>query len=99
MLTKESIQAEAIASLDKDKRLILQWATGVGKGYTAVRAIQQLKPSSVLIVVAETAHKKNWAEEFESAGGVDVFTTSITVECYSSLKNYEGTSWDLIIFD
>ena len=99
MLTKENIQAEAISTLEKDKRLILQWATGVGKGYTAVRAIQQLKPSSVLIVVAETAHKKNWAEEFKLAGGVDKLDTSITVECYASLKNYENTYWDLIIFD
>ena len=68
MLTKESIQADAIELLYKEKRVILNWATGVGKGYTAVKAIQRIKPDSTLIVVAETAHKKNWEEEFIKAG-------------------------------
>lgn len=99
MLTKSTIQSKAIEALTNDKRVVLQWATGVGKGYTAVKAIQQLKPAKVLIVVAETAHKKNWIDEFAKAGGVDEWATSITIECYASLKNYRDTSWDLIVFD
>lgn len=99
MLTKSTIQSKAIDALTNDKRVVLQWATGVGKGYTAVKAIQQLKPAKILIVVAETAHKKNWIDEFAKAGGVDEWTTSITIECYASLKNYRDTSWDLIVFD
>lgn len=85
--------------LAERKRVALQWATGVGKGYTAVRAIQQLKPKKTLIVVAETAHKKNWADEINKAGGLDEFDMDVTMECYASLKNYKDTSWDLIIFD
>ena len=98
MLTKESIQADAIELLYKEKRVILNWATGVGKGYTAVKAIQRIKPDSTLIVVAETAHKKNWEEEFIKAGE-DYKKCNVLIECYASLKNYKHSYFDLIIFD
>lgn len=98
MLTKESIQADAIELLYKEKRVILNWATGVGKGYTAVKAIQRIKPDSTLIVVAETAHKKNWEEEFIKAGE-DYKKCNVLIECYASLKNYKYSYFDLIIFD
>ena len=98
MLTKESIQENAIELLYKEKRVILNWATGVGKGYTAVKAIQRIKPDSTLIVVAETAHKKNWEEEFIKAGE-DYKKCNVLIECYASLKNYKDSYFDLIIFD
>ena len=89
----------AVKSLVENKRVALQWATGVGKGYTAVKAIKEIKPTNVLIVVAETAHKKNWADEIEKAGGVDFTVTQITIECYASLKKYSKTSGDMVILD
>ena len=98
MLTKESIQENAIELLYKEKRVILNWATGVGKGYTAVKAIQKIKPDSTLIVVAETAHKKNWEEEFIKAGE-DYKKCNVLIECYASLKHYKHSYFDLIIFD
>lgn len=99
MLNKTTLQEMAVKSLVENKRVALQWATGVGKGYTAVKAIKEIKPTNVLIVVAETAHKKNWAEEIEKAGGVDFTVTQITIECYASLKKYSKTSWDMVILD
>lgn len=99
MTDKSYLQEQVIKEIAEHKRIALQWATGVGKGYTAVRIIKELKPSKVLIVVAETAHKQNWIEEIFKAGGVDSIFTQITIECYASLKNYRGTHWDLVILD
>jgi superfamily II DNA or RNA helicase len=98
MLTKDILQKQALDALVESKRVILQWATGVGKGYTSVRAIERLAPKRTLIVVAESAHKDNWRKEFEKAG-LEELIKFITIECYASLKNYKDTSWDLIIFD
>ena len=50
----------------------------------------------VLLIVAETAHKDNWAEEFKRW---KYKPKNTTVECYASLKKYNDTSWDVIIFD
>ena len=66
--------------------------------YTAIKAIQRIKPDSTLIVVAETAHKKNWEEEFIKAGE-DYKKCNVLIECYASLKNYKHSYFDLIIFD
>lgn len=97
-MTKEELQENAICSLINDKRLILQWATSLGKGYTAVRAVSRIKPEKALLVVAETLHKDNWRKEFADFGAEYLYDR-MTVECYASLKNYRDTVWDLIIFD
>lgn len=99
MIDKTNLQDSVIKLIAENKRVALQWATGVGKGYTSVRIIKELKPTKVLIVVAETAHKNNWIEEINKAGGIDSMFTQITIECYASLKNYRDTQWDLIILD
>lgn len=98
MLTKETLQSQALDALVEKKRLVLQWATGVGKGYTSVKAVQRLKPHRTLIIVAESAHKDNWRNEFKKAN-CEYLLTNIVIECYASLKNYKDTSWNLIIFD
>lgn len=99
MIDRTNLQDSVIKLIAENKRVALQWATGVGKGYTSVRIIKELKPTKVLIVVAETAHKNNWIEEINKAGGIDSMFTQITIECYASLKNYRDTKWDLIILD
>ena len=97
-MTREDIQIRALQELKQHKRLILQWGTGVGKGYFGVYALSQLLPEKVLLLVAETAHKKNWKEEFKNQGFGELYD-KITVECYASIKKYEDTSWDMIILD
>lgn len=97
-MTQDDIQNEALETLKNDKRLVLQWATGVGKGTLAVKAVDRLRPEKTLLVVAETAHKQNWKNEFIKFKVGELFDL-ITVECYASLKNYRETEWDLIIFD
>lgn len=96
--SKEILQSKAIDALVEDKRLILQWATGVGKGYTAVKAVSKIKPKRTLIIVAESAHKDNWKNEFVKAEA-SYLLTNVVIECYASLKNYKDTYWDMIIFD
>lgn len=97
-MTRDDLQREAVETLVNDKKLILQWATGIGKSKVAIDTINRLKPKKTLLVVAETAHKDNWRKEFVKFGVEDLFN-SVTVECYASLKNYRNTAWDFIVFD
>lgn len=101
-MTRDELQREAVNKLLNNSRLILQWATGVGKSRVAIKALQELHKSKVLLVVAEIAHKKNWEREFKENLTEEEFNqlfVPVTVECYASLKNYRDTKWDLIIFD
>ncbi len=100
---RNNLQAEAVEALLKQKRLIVNWGTGVGKSRVAVQAATRLYDTGltrILLLVAETAHKANWAAEFAEMGNhsEDVFG-KMTVECYASLKKYQYTQWDLIIAD
>lgn len=95
-MDKSLIQNEAIKALKENKRIILTWATGVGKGYTAVQAIKELNPKSIIIFVTESAHKNNWKEEFIKS---NCSLENIKIECYASIKKYKNSTWDLIIFD
>lgn len=98
MINNENIE-KALNNLRAYKRVILQWPTGVGKGYFGAKAIQELKPQRCLLLVAETFHKKNWQEEFEKQGVVFDIFQEVVIECYASLKKYEGTQWEIIILD
>lgn len=92
-------QQRAIEALKTNSRVVLNWATSMGKGTTAVKFIKTLPQSSkILIVVAETAHKKNWKDEFVKFDASE-YIPCCTIICYASLHKYENTSWDLIIFD
>lgn len=92
-------QKKAIQALTTDKRLILNWATSMGKGTTAVKFIKTLSTNvTILIVVAETAHKKNWKDEFIKFDAQQ-YLPNCTIICYASLHKYKDTNWDLIIFD
>ena len=104
--TREEFQKEALQKFKEHKNLTLEWATGVGKSKVAIDIIKEVfdnerdlwtvfRPFKCLLIVAETAHKDNWEKEFAKWGLV----VDITVECYASLKNYQNTEWDLIIFD
>ena len=102
---REDLQKKAVDTLLRDKRLIVNWGTGTGKSRVAVRAVSDLLfdgRERILLLVSETAHKRNWYNEFIGALGdiigEDVYG-SLTVECYASLPKYRNTEWDLIIAD
>lgn len=99
-------QQHAIEKLFAAKRVVLQWPTGMGKSYVGVQCIKRVleeKPNArILLMVAEVTHKKNWCDEFTKHlgefEGMRVYS-GCTVECYASLKKYESTIWDMILFD
>ena len=95
-MTKEELQNKAVSLIQNNNIVALQWGTGIGKSKVAIDAIKLIKPLKVLLIVAETAHKNNWIEEFNKW---DLNYDNIIIECYASLKKYRDTKWDLIIFD
>jgi superfamily II DNA or RNA helicase len=99
-VTKESIQSEAVELISKHSRVILSWATSLGKSAAAIKMlnkiIQEKINCKVLLVVAESAHKGNWDEEFNKFG---LSKCDLTVECFASLKKYRDSKWDVVIID
>ena len=106
MKTRDEIQAKALEEIKEYKRLILSWSTGVGKSLVGIKLFDYLlksdKDARFLIVVAETAHKKNWYEEFVKHLGAAAATSlwkHVDIECYASLKKVCTNEYKAIIFD
>lgn len=106
ILTRDDLQNEALHILARDRRLILNWGTGVGKSRVAVNAIDFIlakhPESTFLLVVQETNHKLNWRNEFRDAKGEErasEILSRVVIECYASLDKYRNTGWSLIVFD
>ena len=106
MKSREQLQQEALSEVKQYKRLILSWSTGVGKSLVGINLFHDLlledRSSKFLIVVAETAHKQNWEEEFcKHLGGLlgQEVLKHVTIVCYASLKKVCDREWKAIIFD
>lgn len=102
--SKEELQDHLVKCYNESfKVFLLEWATGTGKSFGALRLLQKINPKKVLLLVAEDAHKDNWIEEMYKYYNLYdyniVQNIDLTIECYASLKNYENTEWDLIILD
>lgn len=102
--TKEELQNSVVSAYrDSVKIFLLEWCTGLGKSFGALKLVQKISPKKVLLLVAEDAHKDNWKEEmykFYNMFDYNIIRdTDLTIECYASLKNYENTQWDVIILD
>lgn len=111
-MNKQEIQNEAVELMKEHSRVILQWATGLGKSKAAIDILKHLfleyisletrqgTPFKVLLIVAETAHKKNWKEEFTKWKVEDyIWDKMVSVDTYASLKNHRHEHYDLIILD
>ena len=88
-MTREELQIQSLSLIKQSNRVALQWCTGLGKSKMAIDIANYLadkefeecrKPLSVLLVVAETAHKSNWKMEFDKWG---LKTDNIVMECYA----------------
>ncbi|MCR5352301.1 MAG: DEAD/DEAH box helicase family protein [Bacteroidales bacterium] len=110
MATKEEIHSElqnqALDEMITNKRLILEWATGVGKSRVGIKLVDFLdlfeNKTKVLLLVGEDAHKENWKTEFIEALGEKRATellANVRMECYASLKKCLNFPWDLVIAD
>lgn len=96
-MTRDNITQEVLDLSNKHSNLLLECATGVGKSRIALEVMQLHKCSKVLLCVAEIVHKNNWYEQFK----LWKIPTPKEFTCitYASLKNYGGTSWDMVILD
>lgn len=109
-MTKEELrrelQSNAFHQLLENHRVIVNWATGVGKSRVAINFVDYLdmveNKKTVLLLVGETAHKNNWKKEFLEALGQDrteELLKNIRMECYNSLAKCTDTHWDLVVAD
>lgn len=91
---------EVLQEVDKRNAIILEWPTSMGKSKAAIDIINKKtnnNKAKILLVVAESAHKKNWQKEIDKWGINS--NCEITKICYASLKNYNNTEWDIVVLD
>lgn len=105
-MTREEIHDLALSKVDMTKYMILELITGFGKSKLAIDLINHIcdrvfrndeNPTTILILVAKTVHKRTWRDEIEKWGGIK--SDYITIECYESLKNYENSYFDVVVAD
>ena len=97
-MDRETLQANAVEGLLRYKRLICQWATGVGKSGVALKFIKENRHPDykVLILVPEINNISNWEDEFKKFG---VSMDGVSIACYASLHKFANTRWDLLVID
>lgn len=100
-------QKEAIESFLKGNDLILNWATGCGKTYVAIKCIEHVIRNTIdqdpkaLIVIAERNHEGNWKNEFKKWGKQDLLDKVIFL-CYQSLRKAilkDNEFWSIVVLD
>lgn len=100
---KEFLQKDAAQKVVQYKSVALPWATGVGKTFAALQAVEATHSKSVLVFVAERTHKTNWNDEITKFKDIYKGTlnddVSFIFECYNSIHKYVGTECDMLIFD
>ena len=111
-MTKDDVQREAVELMKEHNRLVLQWCTGLGKSKAAIDILKHLflehlmdeskqgTPFKILLIVAETAHKKNWQKEFARWKVEDyIWEQMVSIDTYASLKNHRNEHYDYVILD
>lgn len=95
-MTKDDLQNLAVKRLEKEKRLICQWATGAGKSNIALKFLRNHPDFTCLILVPEQNNIQNWYDEFEK---FQVNSDKVSIVCYASFHKHLHTEWDLLVFD
>ena len=107
---KQKLQEREFLALKDEHRVILKWATGCGKSKMTIDLINYhltnqrdpgnpwMEPASILFVVAERAHIKNWKAEFEK-WKLNTKMVATDVCCYASLKKYKDYHYDIVVLD
>ena len=100
---RRHINKRAIQLAQDNNLVALEWATGVGKSKAALDIFKTLhthEPEfSVLLVVAELAHIKNWQDEADKWGYNSMYNEHVFVTTYASLKHQVSKFFDIIILD
>ena len=94
-MDRNQLQEKAARYLYEKKRLICEWATGVGKSQVALRFLKE-NPMDALILVPEQNNIENWRDEFKKFGIDD---SRVSIICYASLHKYTKTDWGLVVLD
>lgn len=94
-MNREELRVAAMEAIKKYNNIAIQAATGVGKSKIAFDLCNLIKAKKILLVVAERAHKLNWENEKTKWN----FQKQLNIVCYASLRKYQDTEWDAVIFD
>lgn len=104
-MTREEAKELALSKVDDANCLVLQLGTGFGKTRLAIECTNKIcdrvfkneeEATDVLILVSKKVHKDVWKKEMDKWG---IKTDNIVIECYESLKKYEGAYFDTVILD
>ena len=103
-MNRKEVYNACLTGIEKSNFLLLEAATGLGKTKCSIDLVNHLiatkykgKQTSMLLLVAKTVHKQTWKDEINKWGGINV--SSLTVECYESLKKHQGETFDIIVMD
>lgn len=87
-MTRQELQNSVARVLERERRVICQWATGVGKSQVALNFLRNNPGTTCLILVPEQNNIANWITEFDK---FDVSPYGVEIACYASFKKYENT--------
>ena len=97
-MNRDELQLDATILASSNNRLLLKWATGVGKSLAFMLIQEMLKPNLTYIVVSEKPHINNWKEDYKKHKKEHLLK-NVKIFCYASLKKYSNTKVDLICLD
>lgn len=95
-MTKDELQSITAKRLEKERRLICQWATGTGKSGVLLKFLKLHPDFNCLVLVPEQNNIENWENEFEKFG---VDRSKVSIMCYASFHKQKDTKWDVVCFD
>lgn len=93
-IARSTLQAEAEQLSLENKHLLLEWATGTGKGKAVMQCIAaSLSPKQWLIIVPEILQIYNYKEDLKKHGYEWMLGTKIVdIICYASFPKWENAS-------
>lgn len=101
-MTRDELTLNILKLGENNNNIILSWPTGLGKSFGSLHLAKFWQSKSILLVVAETAHKQNWSNEINKFNTMYNYNlidqSNVLTICYASLHKYIG-NYDLVIFD
>lgn len=101
-MTREEIYQRCEREIDRTKGVLLEAGTGYGKTSVAINLLNHINsvsghPVNVLYLVDRNVQKKTAMVEF-SKWRLDC-NINVQLECYASLKNHVGKTYDVVVLD
>jgi len=94
---RNNVTSEVISLIDKTDFLILEFCTGFGKTYNALKIIEKLG-GKWMIALAEVLHKDNWIDEIEKHDMSHLLKDIHFIQ-YASLHKEKGSEYYGVIYD